>query len=183
MPGLVFRPSRLIFSTVRPLTLSRRFVITSSFSSGAKVHVEYTMVPPGFKACIAFVVMCFWSLERPCIRVSLHLERTFQSFLIVPSAEQGASRSILSNCMWEAFSFAASILVTMVFIMPLLSRLYLRAFMRDMFESFAIMRPVFCIISAIWVVFEPGAAHVSSIVSSFLGSSTSGGIMEEASCT
>ncbi len=55
--------------------------------------------------------------------------------------------------------------------------------MRDMFESFAIIRPVFCIISAICVVFEPGAAQVSSIVSSFFGSSTSGGIMEEASCT
>ena len=118
-----------------------------------------------------FVGFSYWIVSIGCMAATAFF------FLIVPSELQGTSTKYNSASVFG--NDLKSLNDTVVFVTPKRSKFPLRDFILVCLESFAIICPLFCIISAIWVVFEPGAAQQSKILfSSITSFAISGGIIE-----
>ncbi len=158
-----------MFSAKKPLT-------TASSSIGFKLHVLYKISPPGFRYLNPFYKSSSWILWKVKAALLFQNFRWAWFFRKVPSPEQGTSARTFSKKFRKgsvfASWFAMRILGQSFFNVcpPSIKALFLH-------NSFAKINPgylktsnfdfrIFPItISIIYYVFDPGAAHISRILS------------------
>jgi hypothetical protein len=102
---LVYSKSRLI-SSISRLYFSQIIFTTSSFSSGARVQVEYTISHPEARSgtILSKISSCNFCLSKIFFSVQKPYDFSFLR-LILPSALHGASKSILLKYQFLNLSF------------------------------------------------------------------------------
>ena len=140
--------------------------ITHSFSHGLIVHVEYTIVPHTLHDLIAEESSSF--CKRAILWTVSSRHRLNQSSDLNPvhSQEQGASTRIWSkNSGNNSHHFSQDTLVTVLWYIPILFRLYCSGTILDWLTSLLTIYPH---LSHICTDFPPGAEHISNTISHFL---------------
>ena len=137
------------------------------------------MIPPLLTCLLAFLSIIFWFLASILCSLSPTTLNPHGFFLTVPSPEQGASRSILSNFI-PKFPLFASFFVIITFVIPNLSKFPPKDFNLLKLISFATIVPSL-ISSASIVVLLPGAAAISNTFSPLCGFSARTGAIEDRS--
>ena len=145
---------------------ARKRLTLPSFSSGAKVHVEYTSLPPAFNipAAASRISSCLFAHSSTfCI---LHSRHASSFFLNIPSPEQGASTRILSKyCSNRSAKVSGASFRTSALQIPILSIFSDKILALAGCISLHTKSPCPRISAAICVLFPPGAAHKSRILS------------------
>lgn len=123
-------------------------------------HILHALAAEWSSAC--------WMLVISCMLFSDHHSYALADLYPVPSPEHGASRSMLSNVSGKTTpKLAPLILDVAVCARPDLLRLVARTVRRLLSMSLDRIHPIvsgcsLAIRSASWILFPPGAAHISS---------------------
>ena len=154
---------------------------TASFSSGFILQVEYTRRPPILSMLKPRTRQPIWIGCNYTAPLKAHERHRSGDFLSVPSPEQGTSARILSNLVGKFGIFVASKHVRTNYGVGCSIRLCIKVCTRVRLASLATNKPVTPTFSTICYVFEPGAAHISRILSPGYASSSNGGSIDTSS--
>ena len=182
-PSTLCGQKRSISSSVKSGCLSKKYSITSSFSSFEKVQVLYTIVPPDLSITAALSSISFCLAAQIATFSMLHCSIASGSFRNIPSPEQGASTCIAlkkpGKC--EA-STKLSSFVTIAFLIPIRSIFCDKIRLLCVLISFDTKSPLSPKYVASCVLFPPGAAHRSSTLIPGFGAKSAAADMALGSC-